>query len=140
MPDEEELRREIERQKALFLLSHESKKMSKRYINVALLRRNYLIGKRIDEEVLTTKPEDYGKEIIKNLPVFLSEKYGDGFTTTNLYYHLRFARYFPDILHSASRKSFLSWTRYRLLLRHKMDRDTASRQIAVHFEYTGSLN
>ena len=93
-----------------------AKQAATRYINVALLRRNYLIGKRIDEEILTTKSEDYGKEIIKNLSVFLSEKYGAGFTTTNLYYYLRFARYFPDILHSASRKSFLSWTHYRALI------------------------
>ena len=93
-----------------------AKQVTTRYINVALLHRNFLIGKRIDEEILTTRAEDYGKEIIKNLSVFLSEKYGGGFTTTNLYYYLRFAKCFPDILHSTSRKSFLSWTHYRALI------------------------
>ena len=100
-----------------------AKQVTTRYINVALLRRNFLIGKRIDEEILTTRAEDYGTEIIKNLSAFLSEKYGEGFTKTNLYYYLCFAQRFPNIFHAASGKSFLSWTHYRVLL--TVNNDTA---------------
>ena len=39
-------------------------------INVALVQRNYLIGKRVEEGILTSRSEGYGKEIIKNLPAF----------------------------------------------------------------------
>ena len=100
-----------------------SKNVATSYINVTLLRRNYLIGKRIDEEILTTRAEDYGKEIIKNLSAFLSEKYGAGFDDSNLYHCLNFARLFPNIFDSARRKSFLSWTHYRVLF--TVDNDIA---------------
>ena len=42
-------------------------------INVALVQRNFLIGKRIEEEILTSRSEGYGKEIIKNLSDFLTK-------------------------------------------------------------------
>ena len=61
-----------------------AKQVTTRNINVALSTRNFLIGKRIDEEILTTRAEDYGKEIIKNLSAFLTGKYGAGFDNSNL--------------------------------------------------------
>jgi len=63
-------------------------------INIALLRRNHLIGKRIAEEILNTRSDDYGKAIIKNLSIFLSTKYGGGFDQSSLYSYTRFYRFF----------------------------------------------
>ena len=88
-----------------------------RLVNATLLRRNFLIGKRIDEEIITTRSEDYGKQIMQNLSEFLTEKYGSGFNPSSLYSYLLFYRLFPNILDSLSTKSFLSWTHYRLLIR-----------------------
>ena len=48
----------------------------------------------------------------------LTEKYGKGFTKTNLYSFYSFYKCFPEIFHSTSGKSktYLSWTHYRTLL------------------------
>lgn len=48
----------------------------------------------------------------------MTEKYGKGFTKTNLYSFYSFYKCFPEIFHSASGKSgiYLSWTHYRILL------------------------
>jgi len=79
-------------------------------INVALVQRNCLIGKRIEEEILSSRSEGYGKEIIKNLSDFLTKKYEKGFDQISLYFYVRFYRFFPNILASVGQKSFLSWT------------------------------
>lgn len=94
-------------------------------VNVALVQRNWLIGKRIAEEELKGENRaEYGMEIIKDLSVFLTENYGKGFTKTNLYQFVQFYKCFPDIFHAASGKSLLlSWTHYRTLLR--VDNDAA---------------
>ena len=100
-----------------------SKQDAVRAINIALLRRNHLIGKRIDEEILSTRANDYGKSIIKKLSAFLTERFGSGFDESNLYSFVRLYRYFPNIFDSLSPKSFLSWTHYRVLIR--VDSDVA---------------
>ena len=57
-----------------------------RTVDAILLQRNWLIGKRIAEEELNGKnrSEIYGVEIIKKLSRELTEKYGKGYTKTNL--------------------------------------------------------
>ena len=95
-------------------------------VNVALIERNWLIGKRIAEEELKGKIRaDYGNEIIIKLSKELTKKYGKGFTKTNLYYFLQFYYNFPNIFHSVGGKSkdLLSWTHYRILL--QVDDDKA---------------
>ena len=86
-------------------------------VNLVLLRRNWLIGKRISEEQLDGNRAEYGAEVIKKLSLELTEKYGSGYTKTNLYNYLQFFEYYPEIFHSLRGKSgFLSWTHYRILL------------------------
>lgn len=62
-------------------------------INVAMVQRNWMLGKRIAE-------------------------YGKGFDYSSLYKYVRFYKEFPYILDSPSPKSqnLLSWTHYRTLL------------------------
>lgn len=92
-------------------------------VNIALVRRNWLLGKRIaEEELISDKREDnYGLEIIKCLSKELTLKYGKGFTKTNLYSFLEFYNCYPDIFHSVSGKSLplLTWTHYRVLIKVK---------------------
>lgn len=92
-------------------------------VNVALLKRNWLIGYRIAEEELKggNRSDYYGEEIIKNLAKDLTKEYGKGFTKTNLYSFYMFYKTYPDIFHSLSGKSFrvLTWTHYRVLLQVK---------------------
>lgn len=100
-----------------------AQKTAFRAVNLALVQRNWLLGKRIaEEELISDKREDnYGLEIIKKLSKELTAKYGKGFTKTNLYMFYEFFKVYPDIFHSVSGKSFqiLSWTHYRELLRVK---------------------
>ena len=89
-------------------------------VNVAMIQRNWLLGRRIAEETLRGEDRaDYGAQVIKELSKSLTEIYGSGFTKTNLYQFVQFYRLFPNIFHSVSGKSpsLLSWTHYRLLLR-----------------------
>ena len=88
-------------------------------INVVMVQRNWLLGKRIaDEELLGENRAEYGKEVIKQLSKHLTDLYGKGFTKSNLYQFAQFYKFFPDIFHAVSGKSqILSWTHYRSLLR-----------------------
>ena len=88
-----------------------------RSINIALLRRNHLIGKRIDEEILSTRANDYEKSMIKKLSAFLTERFGSGFDKSSLYTYVRFYRLSPNIFQTLSGNSFLSWSHYTLLIR-----------------------
>lgn len=91
-------------------------------VNIALLQRNWLLGKRIaEEELVGNGKDDYGLNVIKNLSKELTAAYGKGFTKTNLYSFYSFYKCYPDIFHSVSGKSLnvLSWTHYRTLLQVK---------------------
>ena len=88
-------------------------------VNVALVQRNWLLGKRISEEELKGDGKaNYGLEIVKNLSRRLTEEYGKGFSATDLYWCVRFYKAWPEIFASVSKKSLpsLSWTHYRILL------------------------
>lgn len=97
----------------------EAQRFAYNAVNVALVQRNWLLGKRIAEEEL--KGEDraeYGAAVIKHLSAELTAEYGKGFDYSTLYKFVRFYKSFPDILDSVSPKSgvLLSWTHYRILL------------------------
>lgn len=84
-------------------------------VNFAIIQRNWLLGKRISEEDLRgEKRAEYGKQIIKNLSVQLTELYGKGFDFSSRYKYVKFYETFP-ILDSVSPKS-LSWTHFKKLL------------------------
>ena len=88
-------------------------------VNVAMVQRNWLLGKRIaDEELQGGDRADYGKEVIKRLADYLTKLYGIGFTSSNLYQFVHFYKFFPEIFHTVCVKSqMLSWSHYRTLLR-----------------------
>lgn len=89
-------------------------------VNVALVRRNWLLGRRIAEEGLDGSPRAaYGKGILRDLSKVLTHEYGRGFEQRNLYRFLKFYKTYPDILTSPMAKSgrILSWTHYLALLR-----------------------
>lgn len=91
-------------------------------INLALIQRNWYLGKRIAEEELKGKDRaEYGIEIIKSLSKSLTDIYGKGFNVRQLYYCESFYKTFPEILHTVCAKSYplLSWSHYRILLQVK---------------------
>lgn len=96
-----------------------AKNAAYRSVNVVLVKRNWLLGKRIAEEQFgnQTREELYGKSVIENLAQQLTTEYGSGFDFSSLYKYVRFYQCFPNILDAESPKSFmLTWTHYRTLL------------------------
>ena len=93
-------------------------------VDLTLVHRNWLLGKRIaDEELNGESRAEYGAEVIKKLSKFLNAQYGRGYTKTNLYNFYSFYKMYPEIFHSESGKSNvkLSWTHYRVLIQVKDD-------------------
>ena len=91
-------------------------------VDLTLVHRNWLLGKRIaDEELNGESRAEYGAEVIKKLSKDLNAQYGRGYTKTNLYNFYSFYKMYPKIFHSESGKSNvkLSWTHYRVLLQVK---------------------
>ena len=96
-----------------------AKRVAYRSVNVVLVQRNWLLGKRIAEEQLgdQTREELYGQNIVTNLAKQLTAQYGSGFDRSSLYKYVRFYQCFPNIVDAASPQSFLlTWTHYRTLL------------------------
>ena len=103
-------------------------------VDEILIKRNWLLGMRIQHEVLKDKRAEYGEQVIKKLAKDLSVNYGKGFSMRNLYYFIDFYQthldFFElkdaetqifmnkDILQSLTAKSAirLSWTHYNIIL------------------------
>lgn len=95
-------------------------------VDMVLLQRNWLIGKRIQEEInKNIRKDNYGKSLINKLSNKLTSKFGSGFTSKNLYHMQKFYIIYKNIFHTPCRKSFLSWSHYRLLIfiDNKKERD-----------------
>lgn len=89
-------------------------------VNAALVRRNWLLGRRIAEEELKGADRaDYGAKVIKKLAKELTEEYGKGFSRTNLYQFRQFYEMFPEIVQTASGQfgCLLTWSHYATMLR-----------------------
>ena len=101
------------------LIIEQSRSYAYRAVNVAMIQRNWLLGKRIAiEELKGESRAEYGKEVVVRLADYLTENYGKGFAKSNLYQFVQFYKCFPDIFHAVSGKSLsLAWTHYRALLR-----------------------
>ena len=95
------------------IIIENSRESAYQAVNTILVKRNWLLGKRISEEEMKNDGRaEYGMEIIKKLSKVLTDEYGKGFTKTNLYSFYSFYKTFPEIFHSVSGKSekILSWT------------------------------
>ena len=72
-----------------------------RSVNETLIKRNWLLGMRIQHEILKERRAEYGEQVIKTLSKELTMKYGDGFSRNNLYRFISFFKSFPDIFNTA---------------------------------------
>ena len=86
------------------------------YVNTEVCMTNWYVGKRIKEDVLFDQRAEYGKEILKNLSVGLTERYGKGWSEKHLRHCLRSAETFSeDDIVSAARRQF-SWTHIKIFM------------------------
>ncbi len=65
-------------------------------VNTEVCWMNWHIGKRIKEDVLYNQRAEYGKEVVKNLSVLLTEKYGKGWSYYKLQHCVRSAYTFTE--------------------------------------------
>lgn len=97
-----------------------ARKRAYKAADTSLIMQNWLLGKRLAEEVLEGEDRaKYGAGVIKNLSKQLTQEFGKGFTPNNLYYCKQFYEIFPEIFHTACGKSMierLSWSHFRVLL------------------------
>lgn len=103
-------------------------------VNEMLIKRNWLLGMRIQHEVLKEERAEYGEQTIKKLAKVLTEKYGRGFKKSNLYSFVSFYQNHQDFFQPLTGKSLdmaddnifqsltgkspirLSWTHYSIIL------------------------
>lgn len=65
-------------------------------VNETLIKRNWLLGMRIQNEVLKEQRAEYGEQVIKKLAADLVKRYGRGFSKSNLYLFVSFYVSHPD--------------------------------------------
>lgn len=75
----------------------------------------WLIGNRIDEEILKAERAEYGETIVVSLADHLTRHYGRGYSRPNLFRMIKFAKLFPnrEIVSTLSRQ--LSWSHFVLI-------------------------
>ena len=66
------------------------------HVNTEFVILNWNIGNRIKNELLDNRKPEYGKKVIKNLSKRLMEKYGRGYSYSNLYRMLQINKDFED--------------------------------------------
>lgn len=90
-----------------------------RAVNVSMVWRNWLIGRRIAvEELKEADRADYGEQLIRRLSEDIAAAGYKGLNRRTLYYCVQFYRAFPKIVNALrSQSGLLTWTHYRSLLR-----------------------
>ena len=85
-------------------------------VNAEVCIMNWNIGKRIKEEVLYNQRAEYGKEIVKNLSIKLTERYGTGWGHEKLKHCVRSAYLFSEDEIRYAVRTQLTWTHLRSLM------------------------
>jgi predicted nuclease of restriction endonuclease-like (RecB) superfamily len=94
-------------------------------VNSELVMLYWGIGKRIREDILGGERAEYGQAVVKRLAERLTERYGRGYTYTNLTRMLKFVESYPDERIVAPVAQQLPWTSICIALgipdQHKRD-------------------
>lgn len=86
------------------------------YVNVEACLMNWHVGKRIKEDVLYNQRAEYGKQILRNLSVKLTDKYGSGWGYEKLKHCVRSAYLFSEDEIGYAARTELTWTHIRSLM------------------------
>lgn len=73
-------------------------------VNETIIKRNWLLGMRIQHEVLDEKRAEYGEQVIKSLAKKLTMQYGEGYSRNNLYKFISFYKSYPAIFQLVKRE------------------------------------
>jgi len=93
----------------------EARSTAYRAVNFAMVQAYWYIGRIIVEQEQKGKERaEYGRALIKELSIKLTQDYGKGFNESNLKYIRQFYLTYPN---GHALRDELSWTHYRLLPR-----------------------
>lgn len=104
------------------LYSIVSRARSKAYatINLSLVERNWMIGRRIVEQEQQGKAKaTYGKHVIELASRKLTDQFGNGFSVTNIKNFRRFYLDFCNLSIGQTPSDLLPWSHYERLIRVK---------------------
>ena len=90
------------------IIIEQAQKSAYSAVNETLIKRNWLLGMRIQHEVLKDQRAEYGEQIVKMLADELTKHYGRGFKKSNLYMFVSFYLAHPDFFQSVTGKSVLA--------------------------------
>ena len=81
-------------------------------VNAAMTMMYWQIGNKINTEVLQDQRAEYGKKIIKNVAIELTQEFGNSFSEKNLRRMMKFALVFNDVQIVAPLVRQLSWSHF----------------------------
>ena len=84
------------------LIIDQAQQVAYRAINETLIKRNWLLGMRIQHEVLKDQRAEYGEQVVGRLADNLTGKYGKGFIKRNLWHFVDFYVKHPDFFQAVS--------------------------------------
>ena len=87
------------------LIIEQAKNSAYHIVNDIILKRNWLLGMRIQHEILGEQRAGYGEQVIKNLSQELTVKYGRGYKKSNLYSFVSFYQSHPKFFQSVIGKT-----------------------------------
>ena len=86
------------------------------YVNTEACLTNWYVGKRIKEDVLYNKRAEYGKQVVRNLSIKLTERYGTGWGYEKLKHCVRSAYLFSEEEIRYATRTQLNWPHLRSLM------------------------
>jgi len=112
------------------------------YLNTEVCMTNWYVGKRIKEDVLYNQRAQYGKQILTNLSVRLTEKYGNGWSLYKLQHCVRAAYTFSEEEIMYATRTQLTWTHLRTLMSVKdpLERRFYAQMCGIEHWDTRTLN
>ncbi|MEI6705004.1 MAG: PDDEXK nuclease domain-containing protein [Deltaproteobacteria bacterium] len=85
-------------------------------VNSGITMLYWLIGKRINEDVLKGERAEYGKQIVVSLSRQLVLEYGQGFSAQNLRHFMKFGEVFPDEQIVSTLWRQLRWSHFKEII------------------------
>jgi len=96
----------------------EGRRKAYKAINTSMVESYWLAGKRIVESELEGDDRaEYGKSVLRNLSIALTERFGKGYSSSSIYDFKKFYTTYPDenIFHTVCGK--LTWSHNRSIMR-----------------------
>lgn len=85
-------------------------------VNSELSLLYWKVGERIKTEILGNQRAEYGKAVIKNLSIVLTEEFGSGWSEKQLQHCLHSVETFPDVQIFSTQCRELSWSHIKQLM------------------------